>query len=78
MENAIREQQFNVRYRLNEKPATYDPLNDIHVSYFFSSTPAKKQLHRLKKAARYQRNLTQKKRMLEMIDDRLKLGREMQ
>jgi hypothetical protein len=56
MENIVREKQFNTRYQITEKAKPYNSLEDPHTSFYFCSSPARKQLKFLKKTVKDEPN----------------------
>lgn len=72
LENIIKEKYFDNRYRLNEKVENYQSLRDPHSSYYFNSSPVRKQLFSLKKAVKVEeRNPKEKDKLTKMIQYRL-------
>ena len=73
--NLVREQQFNTRQSITEQPHKYHSLVDPHTTYFFSSSPARKQLKHLKKVVAYEPNAQERNQQNRYINFRIKTNR---
>jgi|JI9StandDraft_1071089.scaffolds.fasta_scaffold83682_2 hypothetical protein len=70
--NYTREERFNNRYSVRERKKQYDALGDPFTSYYFSNRSVKEHLKKFKKAIREEPNLTEKKRINQLLTARIR------